>query len=90
MINVAAAQVNGTASAGVSPEPVPAPVAAPNTKGDSAQACESGVSRGTVSPATFHDFRDRGDPMIKVYPDPHHWNRWAERSGFDPTTGAWI
>lgn len=30
-----------------------------------------------------HDFRDRGDALEKVHPDPRHWSRWAERTEFD-------
>ena len=28
---------------------------------------------------TFHDFRDCGNALEKIHPDPRHWSRWAER-----------
>lgn len=30
-----------------------------------------------------HDFRDAGNALEKVHPDPLHWSRWAERDEFD-------
>lgn len=29
-----------------------------------------------------HDFRDAGDPLEKIHPDPHHWTRWKERNDY--------
>ena len=92
MNNVAAAQEQGdpvskphtgTATIECNASNVSAPAAAPNTKGDPAQARESGVSRGTVSSATFHDHLDRGNPLVKVYPLTD-WRSWARRTDFDP------
>lgn len=45
------------------------------------------TSRVEKEPDT-HDFRDRGNPMVKVYP-PNHWSRVGEREErFDPARGC--
>lgn len=33
------------------------------------------ISKIEGEPKSFHDFRDQGDPMVKVHPDPEHWTR---------------
>ena len=49
-----------------------------NPVGNSPANGEMTSSALAAAPDT-HDFRDRGDPMVKVHPDPQHWSNWEWR-----------